>query len=210
MPFESMGILIRIICLAGGYLVGCFQTAYIIGRLAKNIDIREHGSGNAGMTNMTRVLGAKYGMIVFVIDIFKAIIAYTTCWLIFDSVTAGLYAGLGVIFGHNFPIFLKFKGGKGIAASVGIIIMFDWKIAVIVFAIGLATLAITKYISLTSLLITGLFPFGTIAFGKEIEMIILCFTLAALAFIMHRGNIKRLISGTERKFSLKSKGKLEE
>ena len=205
----------RIICLLIGYGFGCIQTAYIVGKLSKKIDVREHGSGNAGMTNVVRVIGKRAGLLVFICDVLKAISAFIVCSLIFRGggsffpgglpVEPGLYAGLGVILGHNFPFFLKFKGGKGIASSLGIMLAIDWRAALAVYVIGFSIIAITRYISLSSLAMVLLFPLMLILFSHHPEIVIMTFTMTAMAFILHRGNIQRLINGTEPKFALGKK-----
>ena len=213
----------RLICLVIGYFFGCFQTSYIFGRIFKKIDIREHGSGNAGANNTVRVMGTKFGITIFLFDVVKAMSAFILCSYIFNGtgtfasfgdaaagVLPGIYAGLGVVLGHNFPVFLKFKGGKGIASSVGVILCLDWRVAVIVFAVGLTAIIITRFVSLGAILVTGLFPFVTFFFTNSIEIIALCFIFGALAVFMHRGNIVRLVSGNERKFVLLTKGSINE
>ena len=197
----------RIISLLIGYCLGLFQTAYIVGRL-NGIDIRHHGSKNAGFTNTNRVLGRKMGIIVFVADIFKAIIAFIVASLIFDgeyALYAGLYAGLGAILGHVFPFYLKFKGGKGVSSTLGLIMMLDWRIAIISFALGLLAVVITRYISVASLLITLSVPIIMIFFNYPPEVMALAWALAAFVWFLHRANIMRLATGQENKFSLKKK-----
>lgn len=206
----------RLFCLLIGYAIGCIQSAFIAGKVLGNIDIREHGSGNAGTTNAIRVLGMKAGVVVFLVDLSKVIIAYISCSLIFDgggsfvsgsSFLPGIYAGIGAVIGHNFPAYLKFKGGKGIACTLGLMLCIDWKIALMAYAVGLVLLFVKWYISLSSLVTALLFPILLIVFGFEIEPILLCFGLCILAYVKHIPNIKRLLSGTENKFSLKSKKK---
>ncbi|MEG0712942.1 MAG: glycerol-3-phosphate acyltransferase, partial [Niameybacter sp.] len=124
----------RLIALGLGYLLGGIQTAILYGRF-KGIEIREHGSGNAGATNTLRVLGKKAALIVFLGDILKAVLAVIIAsWLLFPQMTplAGLYAGIGAIIGHSYPLFFKFKGGKGIAVTVGAIYFIDMRIGLIV------------------------------------------------------------------------------
>ena len=208
--------MIRLVCLLIGYAVGCIQTAYIVGRITKNIDIREHGSGNAGASNIQRVIGSKAGLMVFVLDVLKAIAGFTAGALLFHGggsffpaglpLEPGLYAGLGVLIGHNFPFFLKFKGGKGIASTLGVMLALDWRAALGVYLIGLAVLYATKYISLASLTMTLIFPlliWFRISYNAEInaEIIAISFLMTAMAFFLHRGNIQRLLAGTERKLS---------
>jgi len=204
--------MIRIPCLIIGYLIGCLQTAYITGRLKANVDIRKLGSGNAGTTNVARELGFSTGLLVLSADILKAVLAFLLCGALFaftgtDRLILGLYAGLGVILGHNFPVFLKFKGGKGIASSLGVMICVDWRAALLIILIGIALIALTRFISLGSLVMMILFPISMIFLGKDAECVILAFILTALAAFQHRGNIMRLLNGTERKFSFIRRGK---
>ncbi len=199
----------RIICLLIGYAFGCIQSAFIIGRLVGKIDIRDYGSGNAGFTNTSRVLGAKAGISVFLLDLFKLIAAYIVCSLIFDgdgsfvngtTLLPGMYAGIGTVLGHNFPFYLKFRGGKGIACTLGLMLCVDWKVALITYAIGFAVFMAKKYISLASLTMALVYPVLMIVFGFALEPVILMFVLCALAYIKHKSNIERLISGNENKF----------
>lgn len=203
----------RIICLIIGYAVGCIQTAYILGRVIGKIDIREHGSGNAGTTNTIRVMGPKVGLLVFVCDILKGMAAFLLCSLFFKGGGAcfsgalgllpGFYGGIGAVLGHNFPVQLKFKGGKGIATSVGVIFWLDWRIAVSCYVVAIATIALARYISLGSLFLIGLMPVLLYVFGYPTEDISLGLVLAAMAFYQHKGNIERLLKGCERKFNFK-------
>ncbi len=209
----------RLICILIGYAIGCIQTAYFVGKIFGNIDIREHGSGNAGFTNMTRVLGRKAGIITFLGDILKTVVAILICtglfkgtgtFLSYDNATigvlAGLYAGLGVIIGHNWPFYLKFIGGKGIAATLALILCLDVRVAAITFGAGIIVVAITRYISAASLMITLLFPIVMFYFGYPMEVVFICMLVTISAYYKHRGNMERLIKGTERKFSFSKKG----
>ena len=208
----------RIACLIIGYCFGCLQSAYILGRLLGKIDIREYGSGNAGFTNTTRVLGKKVGIVVFFIDLFKIIAAYIICSLIFDgdgsfvngnSLLPGLYAGIGAVLGHNFPFYLGFRGGKGIACTLGLMLCVDWQIALITYAIGFVVFLAKRYISLSSLTMALVYPVLMIItrniYGFGIEEILLMFVLCILAYIKHKSNIERLLNGTENKFGSKKK-----
>ena len=202
--------MIRIPCLLIGYFIGCIQTAYITGKVMANIDIRSIGSGNAGTTNILREFGLKIGILVFAADILKAVLAFVLCRQLFaftgtDQLLLGFYAGAGVVLGHNFPVFLNFKGGKGIASSLGVIFCVDWRAALIIYAVGVTVIAISRFISLGSIVMLSLFPIFTLIWGKGAESIILAFFFAALAIFQHRSNIKRLLSGTERKLSFKKK-----
>lgn len=193
-----------IISLILGYAVGCFQTSYILAKSVKNIDIREHGSGNAGSTNALRVMGAKFGIMTFGGDLLKAIIAVVIARAVFDSQLVGLCAGLGVVLGHNWPVILKFKGGKGIASTLGIMLAYDWRIGLVVWAITAIVILTTKYVSVGSMLLVILFPLGIAIFypGHIGELSIALF-LMVMGIFRHRANIQRLLSGAENKIGKK-------
>jgi len=198
----------RIYAVLIGYAFGLFQTAYIIGRL-KGIDIREHGSKNAGTSNANRVLGSKAGAIVFISDILKTVLAFVVASLIFDEgalftdyVLPGVYAGLGAVLGHNFPFYLKFKGGKGIACTLAIILMVDWRIALITFATGFILILLFRYTSLASLTMVLMGAVLMFVFRYHWEAVAVSFGLVVMAWFLHHENIKRLLSGTERKFGI--------
>lgn len=212
----------RIICIVIGYVFGLFQTAFIYGKL-HGIDIREHGSGNAGTTNTLRVLGTKAGLIVLAGDIIKCILAIVLCSVLFDKTHPNeiyllkLYAAAGAILGHNFPFYLHFKGGKGIAATAGLILAFHPYFIVMGVIVFFGIFFTTHYVSLGSLLVyAGLMIQMVIAgqmgvFGASqqvlIEMYIITALLTILAYYKHRENIKRLIKGEERKTYLTKKNK---
>ncbi|MCL1862995.1 MAG: glycerol-3-phosphate 1-O-acyltransferase PlsY [Defluviitaleaceae bacterium] len=189
----------RLIALLLGYAIGSIQTAYYVGRL-HGIDIRDHGSNSAGMTNVTRTLGKKAGAFVFLVDICKCFAAFAIASLLFDGSNAGIYAGVGTVLGHCFPVLLKFRGGKGVACTLALILMNGWLPAIIAFSFGVVIVAATRYISLASLVITLVTPVLMIIFGFGAEAIILMTGLTALIWFMHRENIRRLLRGEERKF----------
>lgn len=210
----------RILCLVIGYLCGLLQTSYIYGRL-KGIDIREHGSGNAGSTNALRTLGKKAGIITLVGDCGKCMIAVLLSYLLLkeqypDTIKLlMLYAAAGTILGHNYPFYLGFRGGKGIAATMGLVLSFHPVTAIFGVVIFIATFAITHYVSLGSLLVYVGFVIELIVLGQMgkfhmsqnhlIEMYLLALFLAALAFWRHKENIKRLLQGSENKTFLTKK-----
>lgn len=194
----------RILCLLIGYLLGCFQTAFIIGKFRKNIDIRQYGSGNSGTTNAIRVMGWKFGALTFLGDISKAVIAVLLTSYLWHNPLAGFYAGIGTIIGHNWPIFLKFKGGKGIASTIGVVLAVDYRIGLYMIAVLAITILISKYVSLGSVLMVITIPIQMYIFHKaETEFIILGLILMAFALFRHKSNIKRLLSGTENKLGHK-------
>lgn len=206
----------RIVCLLIGYGFGLFQTSYLVGKMS-GIDIRDHGSKSAGFTNTNRILGIKKGAVVFIVDVLKAALAFTVATLIYSGIDAGgtffasnwvvpgLYAGIGAVLGHSFPFYLKFKGGKGVSCALGLIIMLDWRVALISFALGFIAVALSRFISLASLLITLSVPILMFIFGYEMEIIGLSTLLCLLIWILHRANIHRLLSGEENKFSFSKK-----
>ena len=203
----------RLICLIVGYGFGLIQTSYFLGKM-KGFDIRKKGSGNAGATNAIRTMGWKTGSIALIADVFKCIAAVLVMRFVFRGsdivLLLGMYAAAGVILGHNFPFYLGFKGGKGIAATAGMIIAFgDWRLIVAGIICFFVPLLITRYVSLGSLSLSASFLVGMIilgqtgnysmAQGRLIEMYVLTAALTAIAYIQHRANIKRLASGNENK-----------
>ncbi|MGN0320391.1 MAG: glycerol-3-phosphate 1-O-acyltransferase PlsY [Lachnospira sp.] len=218
-------MLIKIGVLLLGYLAGALiQAGYWMGKFNK-IDIREYGSGNAGTTNVMRTLGKKAGIITYLLDAFKAVLADLVIHFAIvphtdiPEMLLFLYCGLGIVLGHNFPFYLKFKGGKGIAASSGVVIslMFFPKYCFMFTVLGIGIFALvaltTKYVSLASLigmamlfvefLVWGMLGWLPLSGTSRVEGTVIVFLLAALAFIRHRSNIVRLVNGTERKIGEK-------
>ncbi len=215
--------MVRVFCLALGYLFGLFQTSYIIGKI-HGIDIRDYGSGNAGTTNMMRTLGKKAGLLTFAGDCLKCIFAVLLArFLLKDRYGEILpllqfYTGAGVILGHNYPFYLGFRGGKGIAATAGLVLTQHPFLIVCGVATFFGCLILTHYVSLSSLLvyvgilvelvILGQGGYLKMAQPALNELYVVAFLLAALAFYKHRDNIKRLLNGTERKaYLFKKKNK---
>lgn len=192
----------RIICLVIGYFFGCIQTAYFIGKV-NHVDLSKKGSGNLGTTNTVRVLGIKKGLITFFCDILKSAAAFYVCYFIFkeNAVVAGFYGSAGAILGHDFPFFNKFKGGKGIAAMLGMMFGAFPFPALLVYIIAILILLI-GYVSLASLILSVLIPVTLYLWGYPAEAVALTSVLAVLAFIKHRQNIKRLLNGTESRFDI--------
>lgn len=197
-------MLFRVVSLILGYFLGCFQTAYIVGKKKQNIDIRQHGSGNSGTTNAIRVLGWKLGVLTFVGDILKAVIAVVLANVLFHDPIYGFYAGFGAIIGHNWPVFLKFKGGKGIASTIGLMLVVDWRIGLIMIGILAVTILLTRFVSLGSILMALAIPVAALMLHKgDWEFFAIGCLLMASAVFRHKSNISRLISGTENKLGHK-------
>lgn len=207
--------MVRIISIVIGYVFGLFQTGYLYGKL-HNVDIRTMGSGNAGTTNAMRTMGFKAGAITFLGDAFKCIFAVAVVKLIFaDShpdvlPLLAMYAGMGAVLGHNFPFYLNFRGGKGIAVTAGLLASTLPFGLVLVCAVSFAVpVLITKYVSVGSLVVVTTYLACIIGhgqmggFGVEAPVLYEMYAIAAflmlMAFWRHRANIQRLINGTENK-----------
>lgn len=215
----------RLICLAIGYVCGLFQTGYLVGRMS-HVDIRKKGSGNAGTTNALRVLGWKAGLMTFAGDVIKCVAAFLIVRFMYqgnDSLPLlALYAGAGVTLGHNFPFYMNFKGGKGIAVMAGLVVVNSfWHLPEslllipVTLAFFLVPVIVTRYISVGSLAAYTAFLVEMIIIGQMgwfemetarcYEFYMVLFLLTALAWYRHRANIKRLLAGTENKFGSKKK-----
>lgn len=207
----------RIICLVMGYCFGLCQTGYFYGKMHQ-MDIRNYGSGNSGSTNVLRVMGVKAGLIVFIGDSFKMIFACLLTRYLFRSQPDRiylylLYTGFGVILGHNFPFFMGFKGGKGIAASAGLLAATDWRVMLVCLVVFVAVVAVTRYVSLGSILVMLIFMAGMVFFGYRgdygirnsslPEFCLVAVAIGCMGIWRHRSNIRRLLSGTENKIGAK-------
>ena len=226
----ELGLLVeRIICVTIGYIFGMIQTAVFYGRL-KGVDIRKVGSGNAGTTNTLRVLGPKAGGIVLLGDMLKCMVAIFITYLLFGRsnpdyiILFMTYTAAGAVLGHDFPVTLRFKGGKGIACTAGYTIylgiQFTWLfilMGVISFFLPFNLFHIVSVCSLfyyTALLIMTVIYgqmglFGALPQGALIEVYIIVALLTILAFYQHRGNIKKLFAGQERKTYVFKKNKID-
>ncbi|MBQ7108893.1 MAG: glycerol-3-phosphate 1-O-acyltransferase PlsY [Clostridia bacterium] len=202
------------VILLGSYLIGSVSSAIIVGKAIGGDDIRSHGSGNAGATNALRTYGKAAAALVTVGDCLKSAICCTLAIVIARTTSIGienqLYAvyaaGFGVVLGHNFPVFFKFKGGKGILVSVTAYMFADWRIALGITIFSLIIIAVTKYVSLGSIVGAALFIIcGFIFKGETPSYIVYAIIISSLAIYRHRANIKRLIKGTESKITDKKK-----
>ena len=181
-----------------GYLIGCFSSAYFIGKFTKGIDIRSHGSGNAGATNALRIMGVKLGAVTLLMDAFKGIIAVLVGRLVMGY-NGGLICGFFAVIGHNWPIFLQFKGGKGVATSIGVLATLHFTSALAAAPLAIIIIIITRYVSLGSLVYLISVPISyalmTSDFRKEHFLVALL--LALLSIYRHKSNIQRLLTGNE-------------
>lgn len=212
----------RVICLVTGYLFGLFQTGYIYGKL-HHFDIRKHGSGNAGTTNALRTMGVKAGAITLIGDCFKCVFAVLFVRAIFASKAdmlplLSMYAAFGAVLGHNYPFYMNFKGGKGIAVTAGIIIITDLRLTAVCLMAFILIVGLTRYVSLGSLVVSVLFLIGLVIKGQMglfyvshaylMEMYVIGVLFVISAFVRHKANIGRLLNGTENKISFgKKEGK---
>lgn len=200
------------------YLLGSLNFGVILSNTVKKEDVRDSGSGNAGTTNMMRTYGKTLGMLTIAGDILKVMIAIWIAFKIMDveelkvtldnasdypQVVLKSFAGLFAVLGHIFPCFFKFKGGKGVATSGGMVIMIDWRIALILLVIFALTILITKYVSLGSILMAVFYPVFIGIFYKDIILVLIATVFTIIVVVAHRENVKRLINHTENKIGQK-------
>lgn len=194
------------------YFVGSISSAILIGKLVGGDDIRNHGSGNAGATNTLRTYGKKAAILVLVLDCLKAVVAILAGMLI--AKLAGLEprygaysAGVGAALGHNFPVYFHFRGGKGVLVSAVYMLFADWRIGIAVLVFAILLMAITRYVSLGSMLgAIGFVVASLFLHWGDVIYLVFAFVMAGTLIVMHRANIKRLISGTESKLGQKKNG----
>jgi len=198
----NLNIIVPLIIMS--YFIGNISPSVIIGRKIKNIDIRQHGSGNAGTTNVMRVLGKKVGIVVFLMDLLKGIVP-TCIGLYFGGIELAFLCGIATVIGHIFPVLLKFKGGKGVATSLGVGLVIAPAHALIGLLIFAIIVIRTKYISLGSIIGTLTFPILQIFTTNNMNIVIISAVLGMLVTYSHRENIKRLINGTENKVGVPKK-----
>ena len=197
------------------YLIGSINFSVILSKKMAGFDVREKGSGNAGMTNMLRTVGKKAALITLICDVLKGVIA------ILIAIAAGAIsgvenksiliqiAGVAVVIGHTFPIFFGFKGGKGVATSLGILLMTNWQIGLICLVFALVLMVLTQMVSLGSCAAAVLYPVLTLFINENFIVsegsgyFIYSVILAAIVLFNHRSNIQRMLNGTENKISLK-------
>ena len=199
------------------YLIGSINFSIIISKKMAGFDVREKGSGNAGTTNMLRSVGKKAALITLLCDILKGVVAIAIAIIVgkivrdIDKSLLVQVAGILVVIGHTFPIFFGFRGGKGVATSLGVLIMTNWQIGLICLVFAVVIMAVTKMVSVGSVGAAILFPILTLFINTNfiveangIKYFIYSLLLAAIVIFNHRENIKRIANGTENKLSFKN------
>ena len=188
------------------YFFGCFNGSFMVSHFIIRDDVRKHGSGNAGLTNFYRTYGAKYALLVIACDMGKTVAAcllgsfFFRC-LGWDGTLGTLLAGLGCELGHIFPVFYGFRGGKGILSGGVLVLLLDWRVALIAWGLFVSLWLLTRYVSLGSVTATSSMPVSVFfLLGHNWLYTVLSAAIAALVIWCHRGNIQRLLSGTEKKF----------
>ncbi len=200
------------------YLLGSLNFGVILSKSMKKEDVRDSGSGNAGTTNMMRTYGKVWGILTIAGDILKVVLAIWIAFKImpveelsvtldnvsdYSQVVLKSFAGLFAVFGHIFPCYFHFKGGKGVATSGGMVIVIDWRIALILLVIFAVTILITKYVSLGSILMAIFYPVFIGIFYKDIVLVSIALVFTVIVVVAHRENVKRLVNHTENKISSK-------
>lgn len=206
------------------YLVGSISSSVIISKKMAGFDVREKGSGNAGSTNVLRTVGKKAALLTLICDILKGVVAVLVAFIIglfakeCSKAVLVQLAAIFVVIGHTFPIFFKCKGGKGVATSLGVLLILNWRIGLICLVFALLIMALTRMVSLGSIGAAVLFPVLVIFMqnanylvkGSKISYIIFGLCLAAIVIFNHRSNLVRIINGNENKLSFKKKDKAPE
>ena len=229
-----MFIAIAVILMIFAYLIGSMNTSVILSRRIYGEDVRDSGSGNAGATNMLRTYGTGVAVLTLVCDILKGVLPVILVWWLdpllkehfagtsaFDAFFAGnmrYVTGLFIVIGHIFPVWFGFRGGKGVATSLGVILALSWQIGLIVLAIALLIMLFSRYVSLGSVIAAAVYPFIVLTYilagGQKLSdnavYLTMAFLLALLVIIKHNANIKRLKNGTENKLFAKKEKSGEE
>ena len=189
-----------------GYLLGSANSSLIVGKFY-GIDVRQHGSGNAGATNTLRTMGKSAALLVGIGDVLKGVIACLIGYYLvgggFVDNTGVMVGGIAAIIGHNWPVYFGFKGGKGVFTSLAVVLMMDWELGLMLLGVFIIVVAITRWVSLGSILGSALFPVFGVVFGRSIRFTVFALILALLIIFRHRSNIQRLLKGTESKFGAK-------
>lgn len=191
-------ILHTILILIGAYFLGSLPFGLWVGKIWAGVDVREHGSGNIGVSNVLRTIGTGAAIVVLFFDAGKGLVPVLIArQVLTNNETLWFVAGIVAIVGHTWPIFLNFKGGRGVATACGVLLGLSWQVLVILLSIWLATLVISRYISLASILAAVALPISMFIFRFPLNSILLALLLSVLVIYRHRPNIQRLLAGTE-------------
>ena len=216
-PIDGNPLILALLATVIAYFCGCFNGAVIVSKYILRDDVRNHGSGNAGLTNFYRTFGGPLTFVVILTDVLKAVvailvgaslfsgIAVDVAWVPYFTILGKYWSALFCLLGHMFPCMFHFKGGKGILSGGTIVWMIDWRIGLVVWVGFLLLFLLTKYVSLGSIWAGASFPFATWYFYPDPVIVLLAFLLGALILWKHRSNIVRLIHGNENKFSVHRK-----
>lgn len=194
-----------VVLLIVSYLLGSISTGYLVAKVGKGIDIREHGSGNVGTTNILRTMGVLPAILVLVLDMFKGLVPVYLARHLFGTPEAMMLSGIMAVIGHNWPVFHGFRGGKGIATSMGVILALNPFVLLILAVMGAIIILLTRFVSLASLAGALLFPAAIYRYGiRGVEdtgylPVIFSSVFSLLAVVRHKDNIKRLLAGKENK-----------
>ncbi|MDI3509125.1 MAG: acyl phosphate:glycerol-3-phosphate acyltransferase [Clostridiales bacterium] len=187
-----------------GYLIGSISTALIVSQVMGHIDIRQYGSGNAGATNIARVLGKRAGAITLIADLLKGVIAVLIGqWL--GGQWGAVLAGMAAILGHNWPIYFQFRGGKGVATTLGAALVISPLIGLLMLLIAGAIILVTRYVSLGSIIASIAYPILVLIISPDPWLILFSIFTCVMIIARHKSNIKRLLTGSESKLGEKAK-----
>ena len=202
-----------VICAVIGYLIGSVNSSIVVGKILRQKDIRTQGSGNAGATNVLRFMGRRAAASVLILDMLKGVIAVIITWLLQNHFEVSMpfepaiITGVATVVGHIFPIFFKFKGGKGVATSLALAFMLDWRVGLALLPVALPIVIFMRLVSLAALSGAFVYPIITFVFNQgEPEIIAYSVFICIVLFWTHRTNLKRLFGGNENKVSWKGRG----
>ena len=190
------------------YLIGAIPFGVIVGKLTSGIDVRNHGSGSMGMTNVLRIVGARAGILVFLADMAKGAVAVALAGLIIGPGYGMVAGGVAAVIGHNWPVYIGFRGGRGVTTGFGALLVLSWPVGLISFAIFLLVVGLSRYVSLGSMLgavtmLVAMIPFVVLDV-EPFAYLVYGLVIVSLIIFRHRGNIQRLLAGTEPKIGQKT------
>ncbi len=185
------------------YFLGAFPTGYLVYMLSEKKDIRKFGSGNIGATNVLRLLGWKKAVPVIFADVLKGVIPTLLALYALPDEKWALACGFAAVLGHCFPLYLKFKGGKGMATTIGVYAVLDWPVLLIMLGLFFLVIALTRYVSLGTLIAAIAFPAAALLFREDMMLFYLGFAVFLIIAFQHRSNIQRLLKGIEHKLGEK-------